>query len=86
MRAAPLLSTCWVRWLFVCGLSIAAAVSTKWTALATMGIVGLESIRSLLATVHACLLARESPWRRHLKAIDAPSLRAWRRNAPVLGK
>merc|ERR1740124_96226 len=75
VRAAPLNSACWVRWLFVCGLSI-AAVSTKWTALATMGIVGLESVRSLLGTLHGCVLARDSTWRRAHRALAAPS--AWR--------
>ena len=68
----------------MCGLSIAAAVSTKWTALATMGIVGLESVRSLLGTLHSCVLARDSTWRRAHRALDVPS--AWRLNLPVLGK
>merc|ERR1740124_813956 len=84
VRAAPLNSASGVRWLFVCGFSIAAAVSTKWTALATMGIVGLESVRSLLGTLHGCVLARDSTWRRAHRALDAPS--AWRFNLPVLGK
>ena len=41
-RGAPLNSRAFAGWLLLTGLSIAAAVSTKWTALATMGIVGLE--------------------------------------------
>ena len=51
-RAAPRLSRAYCTWTALCGLGIAASVSTKWTALATMGIVGLESIRSLLVGLH----------------------------------
>lgn len=38
-----------------------AAVSTKWTALATMGVVGLDSLRQLLAAAHAALDSASRP-------------------------
>ena len=45
------------------GLAIGAAVSTKWTALANMGVVGLDSVRALLWALHAAVLAPASPYR-----------------------
>ena len=44
---APPNSPAFHRELLLTGVAIGAAVATKWTALATMAVVGLESIRSL---------------------------------------
>ena len=54
--AAPL-SASFHAYLAATGMAIGAAVSTKWTALATMAVVGLDSIRALLLALHAAVLA-----------------------------
>jgi hypothetical protein len=51
--AAPRGTAAFHAQLALTGLAIGAAVSTKWTALANMGVVGLDSIHSLLKTMHA---------------------------------
>eukprot|EP00002_Diphylleia_rotans_P039942 TRINITY_DN9383_c0_g1_i1.p1 TRINITY_DN9383_c0_g1~~TRINITY_DN9383_c0_g1_i1.p1 ORF type:complete len:618 (-),score=96.70 TRINITY_DN9383_c0_g1_i1:183-2036(-) len=40
----------WYRWLFVNGICIAGCISTKWTALGTMAIIGLDNLYILIFT------------------------------------
>lgn len=61
--AAPPLSRRFHCHLCLCGLSIGAAVSIKWTALATMAAVGLESARCLLSAL--CLAIESASARVH---------------------
>ena len=83
-NATPRCGRAYCGWLLLSGVGIAASVATKWTALATMGVVGLESVRSLLEAVHGCVLEKRSMWRRHLKALEAAPRSHVHLHLPVL--
>eukprot|EP00002_Diphylleia_rotans_P020394 TRINITY_DN3960_c0_g1_i4.p1 TRINITY_DN3960_c0_g1~~TRINITY_DN3960_c0_g1_i4.p1 ORF type:complete len:526 (+),score=83.53 TRINITY_DN3960_c0_g1_i4:56-1633(+) len=40
----------WYRWLLACGVMIGCCISTKWTALGTMAVIGLDTLFILLNT------------------------------------
>ena len=63
---APPNSPAFHRELLLTGVAIGAAVATKWTALATMAVVGLESIRSLAVALGAAIIGPASAYRRLL--------------------
>ena len=67
-RACPPSSPALLRNLAATGVSIGCAISTKWTALATMAIVGIESIRSLLHTTARALSDQHSAHSRQWRA------------------